>query len=171
MATKNAGAKKQAQPAAKKLTQDNGFDFAVARDRVALEEAGIVIPIVREDGTPAMYNGERVTITSRGAQSPTFRKMHDEFQRSFYARRLEGVESEEERNRIIEEASEEREEAYLREVRVPNVTDWYGFTEHGEPVEPTLERVIEAVSFAHIRNRLIRGQERPQDFFDEASGG
>lgn len=167
MATKKATTKK----APTKTTQDNGFDFAVARDRIAREEAGIVIPMPRMDGTPALYDGKPVTMTSRGENAPTFRRMHDEFNRTFYASRLEGVESEEERGRIIEAAAEEREEAYLRQVRAPNVTGWYGFTENGEPVEPTLERVIEALTFPHIRNRLIRGQSRPQDFFDEVSDG
>lgn len=155
--------------ATKKKAPVGGFDFATARQRVEQEEAGVTFKVRDEDGSVLLYDGQPVTITVRGVHSPTFRRLADEFKRTYYRDLVGDVSDPAERQRIMDEASEKWDQAFDERVRAPNVIGWTGFLDGGEPVEVTPERAIEAVRSPFLRKQIVVAQEAPERFFAEAS--
>lgn len=161
---------KAATAARKKATPpQGGFDLAASRAQIQREEEGITFPVLDRDGTPLTYGDQPVTLTVRGAEAPTFRRMADDFQRRFYGERLQGITDPEERREAIAEAAAERAVEFDRQVRAPNILAWYGFVENGEPVELTPERALQLIETPFLRSQIMTAQEAPEFFFDEPS--
>ncbi len=114
------------------MSTPSGFVLSRAADVVALEDAGTVIPLRDETGTPMTYGKEQpVTMTVAGSYSAAYRKAESAFTQKLAKQKRSGV--------TVAEMLARRQ----MELTAACVLAWDGFTYDGDkPLPLSVENVI-----------------------------